>query len=82
MIEIEAKIEINLKQGVLDPEGKTIKNSLKLLGFENVDEVRVGKEINLKMKADSEREAREEIKEMCERLLANPVIHEYEISIV
>lgn len=66
----------------MDPEGKTIKRSLQLLGFEDVQEVRVGKEINLKINSKSKEEAREEIEEMCERLLANPVIHDYEIQIM
>ncbi|PTD93948.1 phosphoribosylformylglycinamidine synthase [archaeon SCG-AAA382B04] len=79
---MEVKVDINLKEGVLDPEGKTIKNSLDLLGFEEVNEVRVGKEINIKMEVESKEKAKEKIREMCERLLANPVIHEYEIEIL
>lgn len=75
-------MDINLKEGVLDPEGKTIKRSLELLGFEEVTNVRVGKEINLEINAESTQEVREEVEEMCERLLANPVIHNYEINIL
>ncbi len=67
---------------MLDPEGKTIKRSLNLLGFDEVTKVRVGKEISLEIEASSEKKVKEKTEEMCERLLANPVIHEYDYEII
>lgn len=67
-----------LKQGVLDPQGKAIGRALSGLGFEEVGEVRQGKVIELEV-ADGTDEKR--IKDMCEKLLANPVIEDYKIEI-
>jgi len=74
-------VDIKLKPGMLDPEGDTIKRSLNLLGYDEVEEARVGKKIMLKVDGDSPEKAREEVEEMCQKLLANPVIHNYEIRV-
>lgn len=78
---VVAEIIIELKKGVADPEGMNTKKALKLLGWE-VDDVKSGKifEIDLGDKI-SEDEARKEAEEMCKKLLANPVIQTYDISI-
>ncbi|RZN62288.1 MAG: phosphoribosylformylglycinamidine synthase, purS protein [Methanonatronarchaeia archaeon] len=77
----EVTVDIKLKPGMLDPEGDTIKRSLNLLGYDEVEEARVGKKIMLKVDGDSPEKVREEVEEMCQKLLANPVIHNYEIRV-
>jgi phosphoribosylformylglycinamidine synthase subunit PurS len=70
---------ITLKQGVLDPQGKAIQESLNALGYEEVQEARVGKYIELQVEEGPELEAR--VKEMCDKLLANPVIEDYHFDV-
>ena len=71
---MRAKILIRLKQGILDPQGKAIERALPALGFEGVAEVRVGRLVELEA-TDPER-----LGELCEKLLANPLIEDYEIE--
>jgi len=78
---MKAKIIITLKSGVLDPQGKAIEGALKGLGFEGVSDVRQGKEIELKLDAANEADARAKAEEMCKKLLANPVMENYAIEI-
>ncbi len=78
---MKAKVTITLKRGVLDPQGKAIEKALHTLGFGEVDGVRQGKFIELDVKAEDEAAAREEVKAMCERLLANTVIEDYQIEL-
>ena len=70
-----------LKNGVLDPQGKAIEHSLESLGFSNVDEVRMGKVIEVDVAETDVDKARVQITEMCEKLLANTVIERYEIQL-
>jgi len=77
----KAKIHITLKEGVLDPQGKAVRHALGSLGFGGVEEVRMGKLIEIDL-ADGEREEQEaQVREMCEQLLANTVIEEYRFEI-
>lgn len=73
--------EIMPKTGVNDPQGESVLSGLELLGFEGVSRVRVGKVIKFQVQADSEESARSSATEMCEKLLANPVIEEFEIFV-
>ena len=73
--------EIMPKRGVNDPQGDAVLSGLKLLGFDGTGRVRVGKLIRFDLAADSEAEARATGQEMCKRLLANPVIEEFELTI-
>jgi phosphoribosylformylglycinamidine synthase len=75
------EVKIRLKKGVADPEGKNTKKALGLLGFKNVLDVKSVKTIELTLGAMNEDEARAEVEKMCRRLLANPVIHNYEIDV-
>ena len=75
-------VNISLKEGVLDPEGQAIKTSLSNLGFENLNEVRTGKQIILNFVNLEENEAVLEAKKMCEDLLVNTVIEKYKINIL
>ena len=75
-------VNISLKEGVLDPEGQAIKASLSNLGFENLNNVRTGKQIILNFVNLEENEAVLEAKKMCEDLLVNTVIEKYKINIL
>jgi phosphoribosylformylglycinamidine synthase subunit PurS len=81
MTKFEAVVNVLLKPGISDPQGQTIERALPALGYEGVEGVRVGKHIELSVEASSEEEARARIQEMCERLLANPVIEFYEVTV-
>ena len=72
---------IFLKNGVLDPQGKAVHHGLDALGFEVVNDVRVGKLIVIDLDSDDEAKAIEEVKAMCEKLLANTVIENYEVEV-
>jgi|TARA_B100001540_G_scaffold293744_1_gene293109 phosphoribosylformylglycinamidine synthase PurS subunit len=76
-----AKIYITLKKDVLDPQGSVIANSLKSLGFNNVEDVRQGKFIEIKLNNKDKDDAQKQLGEMCEKLLANLVIEDYKIEI-
>ena len=75
-------VNIYLKEGVLDPQGKAVHHALDALGFENVLDVRVGKQIVLDLKSSSNEDAKQEVEKMSETLLANTVIEDYSIKIV
>ena len=75
-------VNISLKKGVLDPEGQAIRSSLNNLGFENCRDVRTGKQIVLILDQNNEAEALTQAKKMCEELLVNIVIENYEINIL
>ena len=76
-----ARVSVMLKPGIADPQGQTIERALPALGYKGVEDVRVGKVIELNVDAADAGAARSQIEEMCERLLANPVIESYEITI-
>ena len=76
-----ARVSVMLKEGIADPQGQTIERALPALGYEGVKGVRVGKVIELEVDAADDREAHGRVVEMCERLLANPVIESYEVTI-
>jgi phosphoribosylformylglycinamidine synthase len=76
-----ARVHVTLKQGVLDPQGKAIANSLKSLGFSGVSGVRQGKYIEVELAETDVEAARTAVRDMCERLLANTVIEDYTIEL-
>jgi phosphoribosylformylglycinamidine synthase len=78
---MRVKIFISLRSGVLDPQGKAIERSLHALGYREVGEVRMGKYLELSLDAPSRETAELRIREMCDRLLANPVIEDYRFEI-
>jgi phosphoribosylformylglycinamidine synthase len=75
------KIYITLKKQVLDPQGKIIKNALHSFGFLEVEECRIGKYVELKVNAKSKDAAKKRVKLMCEKLLSNPIIEDFEFDI-
>ncbi len=74
-------IFVSLKQGVLDPQGKAIERSLHSLGYDDVGGVRAGKVFELDIEAASRQAAELRIREICDKLLANPVIEDYRFEI-
>ena len=68
------------KTGILDPQGEAVLGSLRHLGFD-VDEVRIGRVLDLELTATNAAEARAEVERMCEQLLANPLIESFEIDV-
>ncbi|MCC6965671.1 MAG: phosphoribosylformylglycinamidine synthase subunit PurS [Nitrospira sp.] len=74
---MKAKIHVTLKQGILDPQGKAIEHALDSLGFKNAANVRVGKYMEVDLTETDRTKAEAQVKQMCEKLLANTVIEEY-----
>jgi phosphoribosylformylglycinamidine synthase subunit PurS len=82
VLNMRVKIFVSLKSGVLDPQGKAIERSLHTLGYNEVQNVRMGKYLEFTVEGSSSRETAESrIREMCEKLLANPVIEDYRFEI-
>ena len=76
---MKIKVVVTLKKGVLDPQGKAIKQTLNGMNFSNVEEVRQGKFFEINVNEANEEKAKSEIEEMCKKLLANLVIEDYKI---
>jgi len=74
-------INISLKQGVLDPEGRAVETALGNLGFTDASDIRMGRQITLDIDAEDEARAQHRAARMCESLLANTVIEDYQIEI-
>jgi phosphoribosylformylglycinamidine synthase subunit PurS len=81
MARYEARIDVTHLPGISDPQGATVEKALPALGYTNVSEVKIGKTIRLVIDSDGEAAARAQVDEMCHRLLANPVIEAFEISL-
>ncbi len=73
----QCRIYVTLRPSVLDPAGTAVESGLKQLGYDEVEQVRIGKYIELTLKAEDETQAKEQLDQMCDRLLANPVIENY-----
>jgi len=79
---MKAIVNISLKAGVLDSQGKAVHHALDSLHFSSVNDVRVGKQIILKLDTQDKDKAMKDVTTMCEELLANTVIEDYEIELV
>ena len=79
---MKAIVNVFLKAGVLDSQGKAVHHALDSLHFESVEDVRVGKQIILKLDETDKEKAMADVTKMCEELLANTVIEDYEIELV
>ncbi len=77
---MKSLVKIMPKKGVLDPQGKAIENSLNQLGFSQIKEVTQGKIIEIEIDSDNEKDAREILEKASNKLLANLVIEDYEIT--
>ena len=78
---MKAKIKVTLKTGVLDPQGKAIEGALGHLGFGGVGEVRQGKYFEVELAETDHAKAKEQVKAMCDKLIANTVIENYDIEL-
>ena len=74
-------VNISLKEGVLDPQGRAVEKSLATIGFTEASNVRIGKQITLEVDSDDVARAHQRVARMCEQILANTVIEDYEITI-
>lgn len=77
---MKAKVYVTLKKGVLDPQGRAVLGALKSMDFKEVTGVRIGKFMEVEFDGTSKEAEEKRLKEMCERLLANPVIEDYRIE--
>jgi len=78
----KGNIYVTFKPGVLDPQGEAVKRSLGVLGYERVNEVRIGKFIEVWLTAESREEAEKVLAQMSDQLLANPVIEQFRVEVV
>ena len=76
---VRFEVLVQLKPGLLDPQGKAVEGSLPAMGWTNVSGVRVGRHVELTIEAESEETAQDQVEEMAARLLSNPVIEEFQI---
>lgn len=76
-----ANLYITLRPSVLDPAGTAVQSGLAQLGYRNVEQVRIGKYIEVTLAADSEQDAKDQVDRMCHQLLANPVIENYRFEL-
>lgn len=77
----EARVRIELKKGVTDPEGANTLKALHLLGFDEVEAVTTERIVRLRVDAEDEAQARASAERACRRLLTNPVIHDYSVEV-
>ncbi|MCJ8014075.1 phosphoribosylformylglycinamidine synthase subunit PurS [Paenibacillus sp. KQZ6P-2] len=74
---LKATVYVTIKQGVLDPQGVAVQGALHSMGFQEVESVRIGKYMELSLNTDDRAEAERQVKQMCEKLLANTVVEDY-----
>jgi phosphoribosylformylglycinamidine synthase subunit PurS len=77
----QAQIYVTLRPSVLDPAGTAVQSGLKHMGYDNVEQVRIGRYIEVTLRAESEKAATEQLDDICDQLLANPVIENYRIEL-
>ena len=82
MQKFQAKIKITLKEGILDVQGKAVEHALGSIEFPMMNNVRIGKYVTLDIEAENEKKAHELTKDACNKLIANPVIENFEIEII
>ena len=81
MIKYQARIYVTLRPSVLDPAGTAVQSGLQHLGYDNVEQIRIGKYIELTLHAADEDRAKEQLDRMCDLMLANPVIENYRFEL-
>ncbi len=79
---MKARVFVTYRRGILDPQGNAVARSLNALGFDEVNDVRVGKLIDIELRTTDRASAERTLDEMCRRLLANPVIEEYRYQVL
>jgi len=78
---VRATVTVYPRKEILDPQGKAIRDALGRVGFDGVDDVRAGKSFAIDLSVDDADAAREQLDAMCKKLLANPVVEDYEIEL-
>ncbi|MGN7471493.1 phosphoribosylformylglycinamidine synthase subunit PurS [Brevibacillus sp. SAFN-007a] len=78
----KAVVYVTLRESVLDPQGHAVKGALNTLGFDEVNNARIGKYMELTLNSANSAQAEERVREMCEKLLANTVVEDYRFEIV
>jgi phosphoribosylformylglycinamidine synthase PurS subunit len=81
MAKYQASIKITLRAGILDVQGKTVENALHSMDYQMIEGVRIGKYVTMSVEAESSEAAREKADQACKKLIANPIIEDYEIKI-
>ena len=76
------RVRVMPRAGLLDPQGHAVEHALGSLGFQGVESVRVGKTLEIAVKGDNEQQVRERLKDMCTKLVANPVTEDFTIDAV
>ena len=79
---MKVAVNVHLKKGVLDPQGKAVLHALNTLGFNEVKDVRIGKQIIIEIETNDKEEAIKKAEEMADKLLANPVIENYKVEVI
>lgn len=82
MTGFRVEVRVTPREGLLDPQGRAVQTALASLGFDGVEGVRVGKLVRMWVEASSESEALNRAREMCDRLIANPVTEDYSVEIL
>ena len=78
---LTAEIRVTLRDGVLDPQGTTLNRSLENIGYKGLKDVRMGKLIQLTLELSDRAQAKELVEELCQKVLTNPVIEQYQFTI-
>jgi len=78
---LKAIVTVMLKKGIFDPQGRAVQNGLDSIGFDNVTGVRVGKQLEMDLDMDDVSTAEASVHEMCDKMLANPVVESYSFEI-
>ena len=79
---INARVYVTLKESVLDPQGQAVNTALHHMGYDSVQDVRIGKYIELKLNAQNPDQARSQVDEMSKKLLSNPVIESFRLDLI
>ncbi|MBN2168276.1 MAG: phosphoribosylformylglycinamidine synthase subunit PurS [Actinobacteria bacterium] len=77
----QARVYVTLKEGILDPQGKTVLRALKALGYDEVQDLRIGKYMEVSLEGDDLGELESRLEEMCDKLLTNPIIENYRMEV-
>lgn len=78
---LKAIVTVMLKKGIFDPQGRAVQNGLESIGFDNVSAVRVGKQIEITLATDDRAAAETSVHDMCDKMLANPVVESFSFEI-
>lgn len=79
---MKARVTVYPRREILDPQGKAIRDALSRVGFPGVEDVRAGKSFEIKLSTDDPGQADRELRDMCEKLLANTVVEDYSVEIL